>query len=69
MGSAKDSEEGKSVCAGERQDPDEDITFEDFEFHDEQMTEFWASLNKDRGQKAQIIVVTTSMISSSMIEG
>ena len=29
---------------GEGQDPDEDITSEDFEFHDEQITEFWASL-------------------------
>ena len=35
MGSAKDSEDGKSICAGERQDLDEDITSKDFEFHNE----------------------------------
>ena len=44
MGSTKDSEEGKSICVGEGKDLDEDITSE--EFHDEQMAEFWASLNE-----------------------
>ena len=34
MDSAKDSEEGKTICVGEGQNPDEDITFEDFEFYD-----------------------------------
>ena len=46
MGSDKDSEEDKSICVGEWQDPNEDITSKDFEFHNEQMTEFWASLNE-----------------------
>ena len=50
MGSAKDSEEGKSICAGEGQDPDEDFSFEDFELHDEQMAEFWASLNERKSK-------------------
>ena len=50
MGSAKDSEEGKSIYAGEGQYPDEDITSEDFEFHDEQMAKFWVSLNEGKGK-------------------
>ena len=49
MGSTKDSEEGKSICVGEGKDLDEDITSE--EFHDEQMAEFWASLNEEKNKR------------------
>ena len=50
MGSVKDSEDGKSICVGEGQDTDEDITSEDFEFHDKQIAKFWALLNERKSK-------------------
>ena len=47
MGSAKYIEESKSIYAGEWQDPEEDINFKVFEFHDEQMAKFWTTLNEE----------------------
>ena len=47
MGSAKDSREGKSICVGEEQNH-EDITSENFEFHDKQMAKFCALSNEGK---------------------
>ena len=51
MGSVKDSEEG--ILAGECQDPNEDTVYKDMDAKQQQLADFWASLNEDKRRRSK----------------